>query len=155
MLMADALYLDCQGYLCSDRGHYSPLLRFCDCVHTMSTPEWKREINRALGDSIKKDPDAVTYVLSTSNHAAKQSKVRFVQHRGFVNEKSGGEDPSKNPAEDEEQGLVGEALVMCTDCRYVAPGEPADGVAESRLQDPKRSSIFSPTRQSSSLGGFL
>ena len=80
-----------------------------------------------------KDKDSISYPLSTIGPDG-GPKTRFVLHRfvdlyfqseqdtdltcrGFVNERRKEEDPSSNPAGDEKEGKVGQALLSTTDIR--------------------------------------
>jgi len=81
-----------------------------------STPEWKSKLNNAISENMKKDKDSISYPLSTIGPDG-GPKTRFVLHRGFVNERRKEEDPSSNPAGDEKEGKVGQALLSTTDIR--------------------------------------
>lgn len=82
----------------------------------MAGPQWKGMLNKTIAESMKQDKDSISYPFSTIGPDG-GPKVRFILHRGFVNERRKEEDPSSNPIGDEKDGLVGECLLSTTDVR--------------------------------------
>ena len=67
---------------------------------------------------MKENKDLISYALATIDSDSKSPKVRYVVHRGFVNERRKDGDGSNNLVkDDEDKDLISDKLVVTTDAR--------------------------------------
>ncbi|BGP54297.1 hypothetical protein JCM8202_000728 [Rhodotorula sphaerocarpa] len=82
-------------------------------------PSWVDQLRSLLNKNMKENKDLISYALATSGDAGSvQPRVRYVVHRGFVNERRKDGDGSQNLVSDDNQNdLISDKLVVTTDAR--------------------------------------
>ncbi|KAM0754367.1 hypothetical protein T439DRAFT_296751 [Meredithblackwellia eburnea MCA 4105] len=83
-----------------------------------TAPRWVELLQKSLDTSMEKDKGTISYALATP--ALDGPRVRMVVHRGFLNERRPGEDPSwsGNPADDKDgYPLTSSTMLVTTDVR--------------------------------------
>ena len=86
-------------------------------------PSWVDTLRSKVTDNLKENKDLISYALATHDTATPHSdapvpRVRYVVHRGFVNERRKDGDGSSNTVKDDhDQDLISDKLVITTDAR--------------------------------------
>ncbi|GAA5836079.1 hypothetical protein JCM9279_002187 [Rhodotorula babjevae] len=86
-------------------------------------PSWVDNLRSKVTDNLKENKDLISYALATHDTATPHSgapvpRVRYVVHRGFVNERRKDGDGSSNAVKDDhDQDLISDKLVITTDAR--------------------------------------
>ncbi|BGP14601.1 hypothetical protein JCM10213_001948 [Rhodosporidiobolus nylandii] len=84
-------------------------------------PAWADRLRSLLTQNLKENKDLISYSLATYETTAAgaiQPRVRYVVHRGLVNERRKDGDGSKNLVEDSDgKELIADKLVITTDAR--------------------------------------
>lgn len=84
----------------------------------LSLPRWVDTLRSTLTKNLKENKDLISYAFATIDSQSKVPKVRYVVHRGFVNERRKDGDGSHNLVkDDEDQELITDKLVVTTDAR--------------------------------------
>ncbi|GAA5976157.1 hypothetical protein JCM10908_005401 [Rhodotorula pacifica] len=82
-------------------------------------PAWVDKVRDLLTKNMKENKDLISYALATAGaQDALQPRVRYVVHRGFVNERRKEGDGSQNLIQDDNKNdLISDKLVVTTDAR--------------------------------------
>ncbi|GAA5863783.1 hypothetical protein JCM3774_001157 [Rhodotorula dairenensis] len=82
-------------------------------------PAWVDKLRDVLTNNMKENKDLISYALATTSaHDSHQARVRYVVHRGFVNERRKQGDGSQNLLQDDSgRDLISDKLVVTTDAR--------------------------------------
>ncbi|KWU42125.1 hypothetical protein RHOSPDRAFT_36324 [Rhodotorula sp. JG-1b] len=84
-----------------------------------SLPAWVDRLRELLTANMKENKDLISYALATTSvNDVQQPRVRYVVHRGFVNERRKEDDGSHNLIlDDSGNDLISDKLVVTTDAR--------------------------------------
>jgi len=86
----------------------------------LSLPRWVDTLRSTLTKNLKENKDLISYAFASIDRESNYPKVRYVVHRGFVNERRKDGDGSNNLVKDEEdKDLISDKLVVTTDARSV------------------------------------
>ncbi|PRQ73168.1 hypothetical protein AAT19DRAFT_15921 [Rhodotorula toruloides] len=81
-------------------------------------PQWVSELRQLVTRNLKENKDLVSYALASKDIDSNQPRVRYVVHRGFVNERRKDGDGSDNRVNDDDGNeLISDKLVVTTDAR--------------------------------------
>jgi len=84
----------------------------------LSLPRWVDTLRSTLTKNLKENKDLISYAFASIDRESNYPKVRYVVHRGFVNERRKDGDGSSNLVKDEEdKDLISDKLVVTTDAR--------------------------------------
>ncbi|GAA5936140.1 uncharacterized protein JCM15063_002720 [Sporobolomyces koalae] len=84
----------------------------------LSLPRWVDNVRSTLTKNLKENKDLISYALATIDSDSHFPKVRYVVHRGFVNERRKDDDGSNNLVKDDQDNeLISDKLVVTTDAR--------------------------------------
>ncbi|GAA6017928.1 hypothetical protein JCM11491_001222 [Sporobolomyces phaffii] len=84
----------------------------------LTLPRWVDTLRSTLTKNLKENKDLISYAFASIDVASGSPKVRYVVHRGFVNERRKDGDGSKNLVQDEhDRDLISDKLVVTTDAR--------------------------------------
>lgn len=126
-------------------------------------PSWCNSLREHLNNAMKDNKDSISYCLATQTSDG--PSVRFVVHRGYVNERRASEDESwsselsairrvpahraysENAAKaDDGSALEGQVLLSTTDVRYAQPNSSVYCLLTSCTGRPKASRSMSTVR---------
>jgi len=86
----------------------------------LSLPRWVDTLRSTLTNNLKENKDLISYAFASIDHKTNYPKVRYVVHRGFVNERRKDKDGSNNLVKDQDdKDLISDKLVVTTDARSV------------------------------------
>ncbi|BGP23464.1 hypothetical protein JCM10295v2_002360 [Rhodotorula toruloides] len=81
-------------------------------------PQWVSELRGLVTRNLKENKDLVSYALASKDVDSMQPRVRYVVHRGFVNERRKDGDGSDNRVDDDDGNeLISDKLIVTTDAR--------------------------------------
>lgn len=84
----------------------------------LQLPRWVDTLRSTLTKNLKENKDLISYAFATIDSDPNFPKVRYVVHRGFVNERRKDGDGSNNLVKDEnDHDLISDKLVVTTDAR--------------------------------------